>query len=97
MAPVVGRVIVELADAAKYAHPAFADHVQRQATDVRDQLEQFVHLDELDQALVVLWLARYAPNLWQLAMTQVNEAPCFAGGCGHPRHLGECDLCECHR
>lgn len=84
-----------VADVARYADPAFHDFVQAHPPDARAELERFLDLDELDQAVVVLFLARYASNLLSLSMKWVNDVPCFAAGCGHPRHLGGCELCEC--
>lgn len=84
-----------VADVARYADPAFSDHVERYGADRQVALEQFFDLDELDQALVVLFVARFAPGLYGAALKNVNEAPCFSAGCGHPRHIGGCDQCEC--
>lgn len=86
---------MNLIDAARHADATFAETVLAADTDSRAALELFIDLGQLDQAVVVLFLARYAGNMLALAMAQVNEAPCFAQGCGHPRHLGACDLCGC--
>lgn len=90
----------DLATAAKRADPTFADHVLRYDPDVREQLDTFLDLDELDQAAVVLHLARFAPATLELAYRSVNDLPCFEAGCGHARHLGGCEAeqdCECWR
>jgi hypothetical protein len=83
--------------AAKYAHPSFDDTVMRYGHDARQLLEVFLELDELDQALVVLRVARFAPTFLAATMAGINEEPCFAGDCGHPRHLGSCEICGCEQ
>lgn len=92
-------MIVDLEREAKHAHPAFHDHVQRYTSDVHEQLQRFIELDELDQAAVVLHMARFAPNTLALAYASVNDLPCWADRCGHFRHVGECEIedCECYR
>lgn len=92
-------MIADLQRAAKHAHPAFHDHVQRYTSDVREQLQRFIELDELDQAAVVLHMARFTPNTLALAYASVNDLPCWAAGCAHPRHIGGCEAedCECWR
>lgn len=78
----------DLATAAKHAHPAFGDHVQHYPADVREQLDRFIELDELDQAALVLYLGRFAPCTLELAFRTVNDLPCWEAGCGRPRHPG---------
>lgn len=82
-------------DAARHADATFAEVVLGNTTEARGALELFRDLDELDQAVVILLLARYSPRILAFALQQVNEAPCFTAGCGHPRHIGSCDLCGC--
>lgn len=86
----------DLAHRAKHADVAFADHVLRYPADVREQLDTFLDLDQLDQAAVVLHLGRFAPHTLELAYRSVNDLPCWENGCAHPRHVGECELCGCY-
>lgn len=91
--------MLDLERDAKHAHPSFAEHVLRYPADVREQLERFIELDDLDQAAVVLHLARYSTANLALAYAGVNDLPCWGGPCGHPRHVGGCEIpdCECYR
>lgn len=56
-----------LADAAKY-DPHFDHFVLGASEEARRALERFDDLDDLDQAVTVLLLARYAPNILAFAM-----------------------------
>lgn len=89
--------VAEIGHLAKHAHPTFADTVTRYGPDANDLLARFSDLDLLDQALVVLNCAKHFPLMLECAMRWVDDEPCFQAQCGHPRHRGECELCECYR
>lgn len=89
----------DVATIAKYADQAFADHIDRQASDSLARLARFDELDVLDQVVVVLGIARLAPGAFDVALRAVNDMPCWGAGsgCGHPRHVGACEDCGCQR